>query len=234
MKTSWIFGDSFSQSMINENQNYIDICRNNGIKYQPGWDIKLSKHLGTKVINTSIGGNSPQGILDDFISNMNKFRKGDYVFISSSPTVRTVGYDDNNHKIQTWNLEMMRHNIDDAQNTTKYLYGTPNIVLKNKNLILDYVLTFLAPYEEEWQLYFEGKIKEFIELFRKQDIRVFYWTHKLWDNFSTVEHDTKGIIIDDHWGVTGQHDFIEYMKKRIDNNIYFSNEVGPPKNKRII
>ena len=234
MKTSWIFGDSFRQSMINENQNYIDICRNNGIKYQPGWDIKLSKHLGTKVINTSIGGNSPQGILDDFISNMNKFRKGDYVFISSSPSVRTVGYDDNNHKIQTWNLEMMRHNIDDAQNTTKYLYGTPNIVLKNKNLILDYVLTFLAPYEEEWQLYFEGKIKEFIELFRKQDIRVFYWTHKLWDNFSTVEHDTKGIIIDDHWGVTGQHDFIEYMKKRIDNNIYFSNEVGPPKNKRII
>ena len=234
MKTSWIFGDSFSQSMINSNQNYIDICRNNGIKPQPGWDIKLSKHLGTKVINTSIGGNSPQGILDDFISNMNKFRKGDYVFISSSPSVRTVGYDDNNHKIQTWNLEMMRHNIDDAQNTTKYLYGTPNIVLKNKNLILDYVLTFLAPYEEEWQLYFEGKIKEFIELFRKQDIRVFYWTHKLWDNFSTVEHDTKGIIIDDHWGVTGQHDFIEYMKKRIDNNIYFSNEVGPPKNKRII
>ena len=115
--------------------------------FSPGWDIKLSKHLGTKVINTSIGGNSPQGILDDFISNMNKFRKGDYVFISSSPSVRTVGYDDNNHKIQTWNLEMMRHNIDDAQNTTKYLYGTPNIVLKNKNLILDYVLTFLAPYE---------------------------------------------------------------------------------------
>ena len=228
MNTTWIFGDSFSQCMINENKKYIEICSHYGIDNVPGWDAKISKHLGTKYINTAVGGNSPQGIIDDFISNMNKFEPGDTVIISSSPMVRTVGYDDNHHKVQTWNLEMMRWNIDNAQISNKHLYGAPTMLIENKNLILDYLLTFLVPYEDEWHIYFEGKIKEFIDLFKKQDIHVYYWTHKLWNNFSTVEMDTRGEIKDDHWGITGQEEFFQYLKKRIDDKIYFSNEVGPP------
>ena len=51
---------------------------------------KLSKYLNCDSKNFSYGGNSPQGIIDDFINNINNIKKGDYVFISTSPMLEQL------------------------------------------------------------------------------------------------------------------------------------------------
>tara|TARA_B100000900_G_scaffold360118_1_gene331982 strand:- start:7838 stop:8539 length:702 start_codon:yes stop_codon:yes gene_type:complete len=226
--TSYFFGDSFTQSLINENPEYKKLVGLDPHEIKPSWTKLLSNHLNTEHISFGKGGNSPQGIIDDFISNMNKFKKGDYVFITTSPMVRTIGYDDNYKKIQTWNLESIRHRMTDLHITDSLNFGSPTIVQDKNELILDYILTFLLPFQEEWIAYFEGKIKEFIELFKKQGIHVYYWSHNLWDAFSTVKYETKEVMEDDHWGIQGQSQFVEYMKNRIDNKIQFTNEKLPP------
>lgn len=229
--TSYFFGDSFTQSLINENPQYKKAIGLDPHKIEPSWTKLLSNHLNTEHINFGKGGNSPQGIIDDFISNMNKFKKGDYVFISTSPMVRTIGYDNNHKKIQTWNLDAIRYNqvseITDLDGE-HVQFGSPTLVQKNDELILDYILTFLLPFENSWMTYFEGKIKEFIELFKKQDIHVYYWSYNLWDAFSNVKDETNDGMDDDHWGIKGQSQFVQYMKNRIDNKIQFTNEKLPP------
>lgn len=225
--TSYFFGDSFTQSLICYNPEYLKLSKRVSGE-TPMWSQQLANHLNTKHINFAKGGNSPQGIIDDFISNMNNFKKGDYVFISTSPMVRTIGFDDDHKKIQTWNLETIRYNHPELHKTDDINYGSPTIVQDGKILIFDYILTYLAPFEKEWCIYFEGKIKNFIELFKKQDIHVYYWSYNLWEAFSTVTHETNGQLNDDHWGIEGMEQFVEYMKKRIDSKIYFTNESLPP------
>jgi hypothetical protein len=225
MKTTWFFGDSFTQSMINDNPQYKKIIG----KTELTWNQKLSIFLNSNHKNFGKGGNSPQGIIDDFISNMNKFEPGDTVIISSSPMVRTLGYDDGSKKITTWNLETIQHHPQAMFRTNKDNFGTPLLAQNNKDLVLDYLLTFLLPYEDEWHEYFEGKIKQFIELFKKQDIHVYYWTHKLWDNYTSITKETNRKLIDDHWGWIGQNEFLEYLKKRINERKYFCNIYKPSK-----
>jgi len=231
--TSYFFGDSFTQSLICSNEDYLKLTSYTILSKPTMWSQQLANHLNTKHINFAKGGNSPQGIIDDFISNMNNFKKGDYVFISTSPMVRTIGYDDDHKKIQTWNLDTIRHKFPILEKTDDINYGSPTIVQDKNELILDYILTYLAPFEDEWCTYFEGKIKNFIELFKKQDIHVYYWSYNLWNSFSSLTHETNSKLVNEHWGLEGMDQFVEYMKKRIDSKIYFTNEPLPPYKRRI-
>jgi len=227
MKTSWFFGDSFTQSKLRKNPTYLEFLGRDINNPYNGWSTQIANYLDSNEENYSIGGNSPQAIIDDFISNMYKFKKGDSVFISTSPMVRTIGYHSQFKKITSWNLETLNENSFSHTKSETHTFNPPDIIFKNKTLILDYVLNFIAPYEEEWEEYYENKIREFIILFKKQGINVYYWSWQLWHQsvFQDVYYETNGEIADDHWGIVGETQFLNYLKKRIKDGIYFDNTI---------
>ena len=231
--TCWYFGDSFTQSMWVHKPNLEDFYKGKELK---PWSEKLSKYLNCDCKNLSYGGNSPQGIIDDFINNINNIKKGDYVFISTSPMVRTVGYDPITDKISTWNLESISHMKNwptdlpfELSNSDSHTYGTPDIVIDNVNLMYDYILKLTIPYEEKWEIYFENKIKNFIEYFTNNGVHMYFWSFRLWPKFTSLTKETKRLVIDDHWGLIGETQFLEYMKQRIKDKIYFE-RIEPPLN----
>ena len=223
--TCWYFGDSFTQSMWIDNPSLDDFYKG---KERKSWSENLSKYLNCNCKNLGYGGNSPQGIIDDFINNINKIKKGDYVFISTSPMVRTVGYDPITDKISTWNLEQISHmkhwpkHLEyKLTNTDKWTYGTPDIVNDNVNIMYDYITNLTMPYEDKWEIYFENKIKNLIEYFTNNGIHMYYWSFRKWNDFTSLTKETNGLINDEHWGMIGESEFLKYMKKRIKNKHYF-------------
>lgn len=231
--TCWFFGDSFTESAAIDHDLYVKFL---GGKRYKIWSEQLSEYLNCKTKNFSKGGMAPQTIIDTFIEQMSNFKENDYVFISTSPYIRTIGYVETLDKITTWNSEpyYLYHHKDRKEaleeSDTK-IFGVPFTDDVRTKLLVDYLYYFITPYENKWKEYFEEKIKNFIKLFNKQNIKVYYWDYYLWqtNSFSNLRDETNGQFNDDHWGVEGEKQFLKYMIRRIEDNKQFHN-VKPPYN----
>ena len=47
-----------------------------------------------------------------------------------------------------------------------------------------------------------------------------YWSHRLWENFTTITAETNGKVQDEHWGEGGNKDFAEFLYNEIINKNY--------------
>ena len=104
-KNIYFFGDSFS-NFIPTDTEYLKTLPTKFLH----WTNQISTHLNidtNDIIDLSRSGMSPQEIFDKCLSTSSKMKKGDWVIISDSPTIRQIGYDKRYKEIRTYNNETL-------------------------------------------------------------------------------------------------------------------------------
>lgn len=213
----WLYGDSFTCfNAVSDSPLGKEYSKTLTDKYVH-WSHQISNYLNiptNNIIDSSLSGMSTQEIFDKCLSTSNKIKKGDWVIISDSPTIRQIGYDKKHKEIRTYNNEtlfwrwetnevQLRKQMDDYNNRI----GT----------YIDYLSYFINPNLTIWENYYRNQILNLLILLETKGINCIFWSWQLWNNevfTSWRDEFKKG---DDHWGQKGCNEFTEYLKKRIDN-----------------
>lgn len=229
--TIWVFGDSFSESYVNQaNRNHVEFqkyieFKGGQVKTYPDF---LSEMLGYKLENLSFGGASNYSILNQFTSVMHRIKPNDVIVVGWTSTNRFRMVDDNGEFV---NVIFQEFNQD----------AYPNIENVTKNSINEIVLNRINDrfYEELIEF---TKVVDNIS----KDCSVVHWS---WSNppfpkqyeyefikrcikfkkpdISTIKHETKGLIDDNHYNENTHLLLAEQMKHSIMTQI---NVKQPPLN----
>lgn len=231
--TAWFFGDSFTYGHgLHDDDEYVKLYPQLKNKL---WSEMLCDEFNWNYNNLGRPGASSQYILMKLIENLHKFKKNDKVFISDTLPVRTDCislYGENQHPIIVpfTNEEFTNYSRhDDTSNQVDNVY---RCVPKSKiPQLVDYIYSFIFDYEDTWELYWIESFKNIQKHLSNLNIDCYIWSHRIWASkqaeymYSTISDETNGIVDDGHWGWHGQTQMYEYMKSRVNNNLYFnSNE----------
>jgi hypothetical protein len=210
----WFFGDSFTQNLaVKSDGNYQRYKQ----KKMKTWTESVSHFLNMDEIIVAKGGESSQSIYFSVINNFNNFKSGDWVIATNSPYVRTVGVDFEKKIISTFNNEQIV-NVINTDKGSDITCGLP-IDEKNIKTLIDYVYTFILPYEDVWNDYWVQNFNNLKFILKEKNVNYIFWDYKLWSEFSSITEETDGKVIDDHWGEDGNRDFSEYIINRIKNMV---------------
>jgi hypothetical protein len=210
-KNIYFFGDSFSNFIPNDTE-YLKTLPTKFLH----WTNQISTHLNidtNDIIDLSRSGMSTQEIFDKCLSTSNKIKKGDWVIISDSPTIRQIGYDKRYKEIKTYNNETLfwRWETDGTQ-LRKQMNNYDNHI----TTYIDYLSYFIKPNEDTWEEYYRNQIINLLTLLKQKGINCIFWSWQLWNNEVFTPWSKEWKRADNHWGYNGNNEFSEYLKKRID------------------
>lgn len=237
-KNIYFFGDSFTDINPNANLRYRYWLKTPFTH----WRHQICDHLKISrknEINLSRSGMSTQEIFDKCLSTSNKMKKGDWVIISDSPTIRQIGYDKRYKEIRTYNNEALfsplASELSDARySLTKGIEFTEQVENYEKlgEIYINYLYYFVKPHINYWETYYRENIINLLNLLQDKGVNCIYWSWRVWDKewFTCWRDEWSGKGADDHWGQQGCNEFAEYLKKRIDKKeITNENEWEPKK-----
>lgn len=214
--TVWFFGDSFTQNLaLREGSLYQEYLNKENIK---SWTQIVSEFLNMEEKIIAKGGRSTQSIYFSCINNYQEIKTGDFVIITNSPHVRTVGINKKLQKVSTYNNEQIIYNFP-IQEGDIFTCGMP-IDVSEQKIILDYILTFILPHKDIWDEYWRTNLQNLKYIFNEKGVKFLFWDYSLWDNFPSIYDETNGKIEDFHWGKLGNIKFSEYIIQQIDKNEY--------------
>ena len=212
----WCFGDSFT---------YGDGCRSSydyyeDSKYDNGelWSTIVSNHLNLVENNLGMSGNSNEFILQQIILNLSNFNREDILIISDTLPLRRVLYNNYLNEITTmttdWELEVYSNDIPNP------FYRDD----KEKRTLVDYIYTFLLPYESEWYDYYLNQYNSIIDYLNNNGITTYFWSHEIWNKehkFERIRKATNGTHDDGHFSWKGHIEFSKYLLDRISKKEYY-------------
>lgn len=215
----WFYGDSFTQSLaVKRNSRFFSHI---GIKEESlSWTIFLSNELNLNEMVNAMGGRSSQHIFMSALYDVHKFKKGDWIILTSAPYVRIEGINFKDKNVSTYNNEQIlfgRFDLGEIYNGGSH--GVPIPGSKSK-ILFDYVTEFILPFEDEWRNYWKYNLIKLAETFRLMGYKCIYWDYSLWSKFKSISKETNGELKDDHWGIEGNKEFFNFLMENINNNKY--------------
>jgi hypothetical protein len=214
--TCWFFGDSFTQCLALRGPGpYLDFKNMNPTNNK--WTDIVADELGLISNVNARGGRSPQKIFMDALSSYNQFKEGDFVIFTDSPYIRTEGVNFSTNEITTYNNEQVMYGRFDLGLDSDTSHGMP-VSLEKSKILVDYLYEFIIPFEDVWERYWIDNFSNLCNLFNKSGINTLYWSHRLWANFPSITDETKGMVIDDHWGIEGNSQFAKFILSSIKQN----------------
>ena len=220
MNTLWCFGDSFTAGHgCKPGDEYYEYIDNRDSKI---WPEILATELQATLSNKGIRGSSNSYILKELLNNLTKFKKKDIVIISDTLPIRTNTYSSHLTNIAPLTTEALTNIYNKDRDYVKFGF------FKNHNeqkLYLDYISTFILPYEKYWDKYYLDQIFNTVDFLNTLNIQTYFWSHKVWTGeqplYRRIVDDTSGKIKDNHWSFAGHQDFSSYLLERIKTKEYY-------------
>lgn len=209
----WIFGDSFSAAAGLDKYEKLFECK------VPSWNSLVAKEFGESHTTISMGGASVTWIINQLITNLHKFNQSDIVIVSDSFINRLDGYDFRTNSINTLDNEVLFWGDVLELEEETHLVSIPETA--DQKIINNYVYSFINNHYEDWELYYINQIKSISKLLNNNNIELYFWSHRLYGNFSSLTSESNEIINDSHWGPAGHVEFSKYIINRINNKIFF-------------
>lgn len=220
----WFFGDSFTQMIVLDDQDYIKWRGSKPLS----WTELLKNDLGfidSEVI--AIGGISNQEILFNVYEKFKEMKSGDYCIVGGAPPIRTVGFNHFQNKITTYNNDVFfnynkqystNYNLKDKLIDVNDAYHSVPIKESKFPTLINYITEFIDDHADVWHNYWTEKFIDLIHNLHSRNIHGYFWSYKLWDNFTQFPKETDGKFTDTHWSGDGNIEFFEYLKWCIENN----------------
>jgi hypothetical protein len=219
-KRAWFFGDSFTESLaMSSTSEYVT---NSGVVAKRWVDV-VSEQLEVEPIVIARGGRSTQSIFTHVLHKLLEIEKGDWVFLTDSPPIRTEGINFKTKKISSYNNEQYQFHSDflkDFSNEeTESSHGLPinSDVLYS---LVDYVYNFILPFENEWEMYWRENLLQLQKILWERDVKCVYWSRRLWPHFESIFEESNQTIEDDHWGIKGNIEFGKFILDNIKKENY--------------
>jgi len=209
--TCWFFGDSFtSMEVLQKNGEYYKVFG----ETTESWTSMITNYFGGVERNFGFGGKSNQRIIDDAYNELLNIKVDDLVFIGSTVSTRIEGVNFFHNRMTSFNTETYHaFNIKDDD-------GVYDVAIneEDRETLVNYLHTFIYTPIEVWDRYWHQRYLVLKRNIENQGAKVVYWTKNLWTKFSTVEQESNGKSIDDHWGKVGNEQFYHYIIDNIEQN----------------
>ena len=220
MNTLWTFGDSFTAGHgCKPGDEYYEYIDNKDSKI---WPEILATELQVTLRNKGIRGSSNSYILKELLNNVTKFKKNDIVIISDTSPIRTNTYSTHINNIAPLTTEELANKFTNCKDFAKFGFFKND---DEQKLYIDYVTTFILPYEKHWGEYYLGQILNIVGFLNTLNIQTYFWSHKVWTGeqplYRRIIDDTSGKIKDNHWSFAGHQDFSSYLLERIKTKEYY-------------
>lgn len=196
----WFFGDSFTKGVgCHPGSEYYKSTYKEGYKI---WTTIVSEHLNMEENNLGIGGNSNLRILQNIISNINSFKKGDWVIVGSTVPFRIPMFNEEGKIINAaYSLEV------------RYTRGN--------EVTLDYLVEEVLPKQTFYSDYFVDMFNNLLFYLNKQEINTHFWDCRDYWNprniLGSITTDTNGKIKDGHYSWDAHKKHAEIILRKIDN-----------------
>lgn len=188
MSKDWYFGCSMTQG--------VHLPRST--KY---WSQQVSDYFQHEHSNLGRAGNSNEIILNDVITNINKFESGDTVFIGIT-TIRLtfpVNY---------------RGNLMNVGHPLIVVDGAGDFNVEQRTNLTDIVIHRLLPYENAHIQWYNNTFLQLQRVLEERNIKCFLWNPSSWSMFEEISKE------DPHWSVKGHRDFAKYVVENLENRNY--------------
>ena len=146
-------------------------------------------------------------IIVNFISALNKIKKGDIVVISDSEVKSTLSISRNKKNISS--ISSYDLNSFDLWHDEE-----------EKNVVTSFINYEIKPYEKIWENFYISLIENLAQELKVRGINTLFWSHYEWKNknkYETVAQATNKEINDPHFSWKGNKQFADYIIKRIEN-----------------
>ena len=201
------FGDSFTDF------KYLSL-----IDYTPAdpsydhWSSIVSRSFKARLVNYGQSGGSNMLILRRIIRALPYIKPGDLIITGLSFSQRFELPDIN---------DTTGKNFMSTTGDPQFLH---NATEKQKEVVVDFVLNWVHPYEEKWDRYWLNLFESFhIYLKETKDIEYYLWRVKeLHGSFQTITEATKGKKEDFHWSEQGNEDFGKFVTEKLNEKFWKS------------
>lgn len=220
MKTFWFYGDSYTGGFgVTPEYAYYHLYE--GDLPKKSWPELVSEYFNVECVNRGYNGCDNSYILDSILSDFPSFSTTDMVFISLTFPVRFPLY---NH--QQGRITFASNNVftEEREQDKKYL----DVFFKSENekeILLDYIDTFVTPYTAAWRAYYLNRFISIKKILVKKNIRTYIWSSEqeyYKSNFQKIKECVPKVE-DDHWSFLGHKQFakkvIQDIKQKNDYHI---------------
>ena len=218
VKNSWFFGDSFTNGDgCNPEHEYYEKYPPEGNKI---WTTLVSDSLNTKENNLGIGGNSNPYIIKQILENLVNFKKGDYVFISSTLPYRLVYPSSNINQIDTLVTDFfLTGTHPDKSKWPNYLDDfIPN--LDERKVLLDFISNSFFGKEDMWNEYYNNQYNDIVNFLNTIGINSYFeLSPSHWNKHEMIREASNGDIEDNHWSWNGHKTFYKYIMDKVNNKL---------------
>lgn len=199
------FGDSFTDL------NYLAVSDYSGVvpRYDH-WSSIVSSNFKARLVNYGRSGGSNMLILRRIIRALPYIKAGDILITGLSFSQRFELPDIN---------DPLGENFLSTTGDPQFLHNASD---KQKEIIVDFVLNWVHPYEDRWDRYWLNLFRSLhIYLKETKGIEFYLWRVKdLHASFQTISEETEGKIVDFHWSKQGNKDFGKFVTEKLNESYW--------------
>ena len=218
MKTFWFYGDSYTGGFgVRPAYAYYHLYK--GDLPKKSWPELVSEYFNAEDVNRGVDGSDNNNILDNILTDLPFFNENDMVFISLTFPVRFPLYNHSQGRITFASNNVFTEKREHEEKYLDVFFNSD----KEKHLMLDYINTFIVPYNSAWSAYYLNRFHLIQKILKDKKIQTYIWSSE--QEFNENNHQTIKECIsrvdDDHWSFLGHKQFADKVVQNIEQKKYY-------------
>lgn len=213
MKTFWFYGDSYTGGFgVTPEYAYYHLYE--GDLPKKSWPELVSEYFNVECVNRGIAGSDNNNILDNILNDIPFFSETDMVFISLTFPVRFPLYNHSQGRITFCTNNVFTQKRKKAEKYLDVFFKSE----KEKEILLDYIYTFVTPYTSSWRAYYLNRFNSIKKILDKKNIRTYIWSseQEFNENNHHIIRECTSSVDDDHWSFLGHKQFADKVLQNIE------------------